>query len=106
MPFYKPQPINIADVCLPPELEGLVESLAENVHDTWACSRFDAGWQWGPERSDVRRTHPCLIPYGELSDAEKSYDRNTAVATLKAILKLGFNIAKSERFGGEDYGNK
>lgn len=97
LPFYKPQPIDIADVCLPAELEGLVESLAENVHDTWACSRFNAGWRWGAERSDARRTHPCLVAYADLPNDEKLYDRNTTVATLKAILKLGFVITKGKR---------
>lgn len=91
---YDPRPIDLADIKLPQELCGLVESLAENVHNTWARSRLDAGWSWGHERSDGLKTNPCLIPYAELPDAEKSYDRNTALATVKAILKLGFVIIK------------
>ena len=32
--------------------------------------------------------------YEELSDDEKSYDRNTALETLKCIIKLGYTIEK------------
>lgn len=38
--------------------------------------------------------HPCLIPYEELPEVEKAYDRDTALGTLKLILKLGFKIEK------------
>ena len=37
-------------------------------------------------------THPNLIPYEELPESEKSYDRGTATETLKAILLLGSSI--------------
>ena len=39
-------------------------------------------------------THPCLVPYEELPEIEKDYDRNTAIGTLKLIQALGFDIVK------------
>ena len=91
---YLPQPADTSDICLPEELENLVEQLARNVHEVWASSRISQGWTWGPVRSDAFKTHPSLVPYEELSEEEKQYDRDTAVGTLKLIMKLGFNISK------------
>ena len=39
-------------------------------------------------------THPCLVPYDELPESEKDYDRATSQETLKLIMKLGFDISK------------
>ncbi len=41
-----------------------------------------------------KKTHPCLVPYEELPEIEKDYDRNTAIGTLKLIQALGFDIVK------------
>lgn len=89
---YRPQPIDTSDVVLPKEMSELVEEMAKNVHEVWAESRIKQGWTYGAERNDERKTHPCLVPYEELPEEEKTYDRNTAVETLKLIMKLGFSI--------------
>ena len=91
---YIPKPIITDDIELPAELEDLIEALAENVHNHWALGRIKDGWQYGPERDDKKKFHPCLIPYNELPESEKEYDRNTAIATLKLINKFGFDIQK------------
>lgn len=91
---YVPQPMDTNDIQLPEELNVLIEQMAKNVHEVWAQSRMEQGWVYGEERSDVLRQHPCLIPYEELPEVEKDYDRNTALSTLKLIRKLGFKIEK------------
>ena len=91
---YTPQPINTDDVKLPKELMTLVEDMAKNVHEVWAYSRIDQGWIYGEDRNDTLKQHPCLIPYEELPEVEKAYDRDTALGTLKLIYKLGFRISK------------
>ena len=92
---YQPNPIDVADVELPASLLTLAEMLAENVHDTWAASRIREGWTWGPERNDAMKKNPCLVPYAELPESEKTYDRDTAISTLKLIRKMGFDIVAS-----------
>ena len=89
---YIPQPMDTTDVQLPEELNPLVEQIAKNVHEVWAQSRMEQGWTYGEERNDALKTHPCLIPYEELPEVEKAYDRDTALGTLKLIKKLGFKI--------------
>jgi RyR domain len=94
MSSYTPKPIDTSDVKLPESLEALTERLAENAHDNWALERLSQGWRWGASRDDRARTHPDLVPYAELAESEKDYDRKTAIETLRAILKLGYRIEK------------
>ena len=92
MEKYIPRPIDTTDVKLPMELELLVEEMSKNVHEVWAETRISQGWTYGEQRNDELKTHPCLVPYEELPESEKEYDRNTSIETLKLILKLGFRI--------------
>ena len=92
---YSPQPIDTSDVKLPDELEQLVEQMSKNVHEVWSETRISQGWTYGEQRNDELKTHPCLVPYEELPEEEKVYDRNTSIGTLKLIMKLGFKICKS-----------
>ena len=91
---YMPLPIDIINVELPEDLALLVEQMAKNVHEVWAEGRIKQGWRYGAQRNDELKTHPCLVPYEDLPEEEKEYDRNTAVGTLKLIMKLGYKISK------------
>ena len=91
---YKPRPIDLSNITLPEELEALTELLARNIHEVWAQSRVSQGWTYGEKRNDDLKTHPSLIPYEELSEKEKQYDRDTALSALKFIVKEGFIITK------------
>ncbi|MBR4118746.1 MAG: Ryanodine receptor Ryr [Bacteroidales bacterium] len=91
---YTPQPIDTSDIRLSEELNELIEKMAKNVHEVWAQSRIEQGWRYGEKRNDTLKTHPCLVPYEELPEIEKAYDRDTALGTLKLICKLGFKISK------------
>lgn len=93
---YIPRPIPTDDVELSPELIELSEAIAKNVHEVWAQGRLDDGWTWGETLDGVNKKHPSLIPYEELSDEEKDYDRNTAMGTLRLVAKLGFTISRRE----------
>jgi hypothetical protein len=89
---YQPAPVDTSRVEIPPELASVVERLAQNVHDAWARERLADGWRWGPARDDASRRHPSLVPYAELPDEERRYDRVTVEETLKALIALGFRI--------------
>ena len=95
MKAYIPQPADTGSVELPEELMSLVEEMAKNVHEVWALNRISDGWTYGPVRNDVKKHHPCLVPYEELPESEKEYDRFTSQETLKFILKSGFSISKN-----------
>lgn len=91
---YTPKPVETLNIVLPLELRFLVEEMAKNVHEVWAQNRINEGWAYGPVRDDIKKQHPCLVPYEELPESEKEYDRATSQETLKLIIKLGFSISK------------
>ena len=95
MKTYRPQPIDTSSIDLSGDLLELTEKLAENAHDNWAKLRIKEGWTWGRERDDANKKHPDLVPYGELAESEKEYDRNSAMETLKAITALGYKIERA-----------
>lgn len=93
---YTPLPLDTTNVELPQELLNLAEEIAKNVHEVWSQNRMNEGWVYGPVRNDEKRETPCLVPYEDLPEEEKAYDRNTAFSTLRLIVSLGFDIVKKE----------
>lgn len=94
--MYTPKPIDTGAVVLPENLLELTEKIAENVHENWAAGRLAEGWTYGESRDDSKKTTPCLVPYERLTETEKSYDRNTAMETLKTIVAMGYRISKED----------
>ena len=92
--MYKPNPKDTTNIQLSDDLLQLVEEIAENVHDVWAQGRMNEGWTYGEHRDDVLKKNPRLVPYAQLSEIEKEYDRNTAMETIKLVLSLGYKISK------------
>ena len=92
--LYDPKPLNTDLVLLSDELSILTEKIAEALHDVWARKRLDEGWTWGAQRNDRDRTTPCLVPFDNLPEQEKEYDRGMVVATAKMLLSMGYRIEK------------
>ena len=88
--MYAPKPIDTNDVVLSREVMELTELLAKNVHDRWAAGRIKEGWTYGEVKDASRKTTPLLVEYESLPESEKAYDRNTALETVKVLLKLGY----------------
>lgn len=92
--MYNPKPIDTSNIILDDDLIELRELIAKNVHDVWALGRIKEGWTLGPKKDNEKKTTPLLVPYEDLPESEKEYDRNTAFETLKLIIKLGYKIKK------------
>jgi len=91
---YEAHPIDLSDVELTDELIELREAIAENAHEVWAKKRQSEGWTYGPSRNDVLKQTPDMVPYSDLTDKEKSYDREMAMETIKLLKKLGWDLVK------------
>jgi class 3 adenylate cyclase/tetratricopeptide (TPR) repeat protein len=89
---YKPGPIDTLRLVLSPEIAQLSEMLARNTHENWAKLRLADGWHYGPHRDDLQKEHPNLVPYEQLSESERHYDRQTAMESIKALLAMGYTI--------------
>lgn len=92
--MYQPNPIDTGDIRLSDDILKLTELIAENAHEVWAKERIAEGWTYGEKKDGTMKTTPCLVPYQELPESEKDYDRNAALETLKLIQKLGYRIIK------------
>ncbi|HEY9609473.1 MAG TPA: TRAFs-binding domain-containing protein [Allocoleopsis sp.] len=89
---YKPEPIDTSNVTLSAEHQKLTELLAKNIHELWVQQRFAEGWEYGRQQDDIRKNHPCLVPYEELPDTEKQSHRLTVLGIIKTLLALGYRI--------------
>ena len=96
MEEYNPQPIDLSKVELPEELDELREALAENAHDVWAVERIAQGWSYGEKRDDDKKETPCMVPYSQLPESEKKFDRDMAESSLKLVKAVGYDIIKKE----------
>lgn len=94
MKTYDPKPIDLSDVELTEDLAELREAIAENAHDVWAAERKAQGWSYGPQRDDFKKETPCMVPYSQLPDSEKKFDRDMAMNTLKLLKVLGYDIIR------------
>ncbi len=96
MKTYTPKPIDLSDVVLTEDLNELREAIAENAHEIWAENRQAEGWTYGPQRDDKLKQTPDMVPYSQLPEGEKKYDRDMAMKTIKLLKKLGYDLIKRE----------
>ena len=92
---YNPKLIDLEHIELPDGYDELREAIAENAHDRWALERQSEGWTYGPKRDDSKLETPDMVPYAQLPESEKQYDRIMAEDTLKLLTSLGYKIEKS-----------
>ena len=78
------------------KIDSVIEQLAKNQHDAWARRRLADGWTYGHARDDVRKQHPSLVPYEELPESEKEYDRGAVLQTIKSLLAFGYKIEEPD----------
>ena len=92
---YHPKFLDLKHVELPNGFDELREAIAENAHDRWALERQSEGWTYGPKRDDSKLETPDMVPYPQLPESEKQYDRLMAEDTLKLLTALGYKIEKN-----------
>ena len=91
---HRPEPIDTSKTQLDVEIMELTERIAEDKHEVWAKRRMAEGWRYGPRRDEAKKEHPSLVPYKDLPEEEKEYDRSAAIETLKMIQALGYRLEK------------
>src|SRR5271165_901937 len=100
---YDPKPIDNSQIKLSDPLNKLVERLAANNHDLWARRRIGEGWRYGERRDDAAKETPVLVPYDDLPDSEKEYDRENAIESIKTIIAFGWKIQDPEQLMHADW---
>lgn len=92
---YIANPIDLESVNLPENIIVLREYIAENVHEDWSLQRFKEGWVYGDKTDEKKHVNKDLVPYCELLESEKQYDRDMAYDTLRLLYKMGYIIEKN-----------
>ncbi|MBB0231795.1 hypothetical protein FOE67_20425 [Streptomyces calidiresistens] len=85
-------------------LDGVRHALAgvgpEELHEAWCRHRLADGWRWGPTKDPELKTHPCLVPYGELPAVQRVKDD----LFLTVVRVLGPLVSGGRRGAGPDVG--
>jgi hypothetical protein len=76
-----------------------MESLAEAEHQRWCDERTAQGWTYGPVRDNEKRLHPNLVPWSELTDADKEKDRQMMREISKVLARRGLTFVKDDGDG-------
>ena len=66
-------------------MENIKDKLAENIHEMWAMGKIESGWSFGERRDDTMGHHPCLTQFQNLPAAEKRYNVQLALQTLRSV---------------------
>jgi len=76
-----------ADPSPPPgSFESHNEEMARLEHGRWVAERLRSGWQYGPVKNVEKKINPSLVPWEELPETTKDYDR-IAVAEWPGLLE-------------------
>lgn len=46
----------------------------EASHESWMRQKLAEGWKYGPVKDPEAKTHPCIVPFNELSDKQQAKD--------------------------------
>lgn len=74
--------------------EDAAPTTPEAEHDSWWQAYIDMGWVYGPERDPIKKTHPDMVPFDELSKAER--DKDEIFLAACEIAKVVVALAKGE----------
>ena len=75
-----------AEVVFPPD-DLMMELLAQLEHRRWMADKHLAGYSYGEQRDEDRMLHPDLIPWEQLTEADKEKDRAN-IRQIPRLLKL------------------
>lgn len=72
--------------------------MAEIEYARWNVEWLLDGWKWGKEKNVIRKISPYLVPWSELPDDVKEWDRET-VRKKSFLLMQGWMF--KERYNGK-----
>jgi voltage-gated potassium channel Kch len=75
--------------------EGEVEILSKMEHARWLASMYLEDYSYGPERDDVLRTHPFIVPWSDLDDKVRENDRSAVRGIPDVLKRAGFRVVRA-----------
>jgi hypothetical protein len=71
-----------------------VERMAEMEHGRWNAERLLSGWTWSEKKDVDRKASPYLVPWQELPEEIKEYDRILVRSAPEILAKVGLQIRR------------
>jgi hypothetical protein len=50
------------------------EAGPEGSHENWMREKVAEGWSYGAVKDEMRKEHPCLVPYNQLAEGQRRKD--------------------------------
>jgi len=72
-----------------------IDRMAEMEHGRWNVERLRDGWRPGKPRDDSRKIHDCLVPWRDLPEGIRHYDRDAARAFPEILAKAGLEVYRA-----------
>lgn len=73
-----------------------IEALAITEHQRWAASRRLSGWRQGATRDNTNKLHPDLVPWEDLDEATREYDREPVRNLPSLLATIGYSIQRQK----------
>ncbi|MDA7910065.1 RyR domain-containing protein [Mariniblastus sp.] len=71
-----------------------IELLARIEHRRWAAELYLDGWKYGETRNDLKKLHPNLVPWEQLTEAIKDYDRQPVKQIPSILAQMNLQIQR------------
>ncbi len=72
-----------------------VDKMARLEHERWVSERKAAGWTFGP-RNPERKTNPNLVPWADLPEESREFNRDFIRALPISLARAGFQIYRMQ----------
>ncbi len=73
-----------------------VEHLAEMEHGRWTADRLSAGWRWGPDKDIDGKVSPYLVPWSQVPERIRKYDREFVERIPRLLASVGLEIVRDD----------
>ena len=73
-PEWKLAPVEIQQSALMGVRAAIDGATPEQLHESWSAQKVKDGWVYGAVKDLTAKTHPCLVPYGDLPEAQRRKD--------------------------------
>ncbi|HOJ00134.1 MAG TPA: RyR domain-containing protein [Anaerolineaceae bacterium] len=72
-----------------------IEQYAILEHDDWMEGKIKDGWSYASTRDDSQKKHNCLVPWSQLSEMYKEYDRDVARNVIRLAAMVDMKVIKA-----------
>jgi len=88
------------DISLMIFTENELEMMAEMEHARWNVERILDGWKWGEKKDVMKKISPYLVPWSELPDEVKEWDKQTVRNIPELLARVGMEIRRQSAGNG------